>query len=224
MDEPKRRSRAKISLLSFLLVFSLVGVVFSHWHTSKKLHSLAQEVNKLRNEAGYISVEDESQLHAISLDTGEANTWKWRLFLPKGRRYKWNIACENIPASTPPAKPGVSSVSNEPYWESETNVLVTAKLREKSNGDWTMIVSSKIGDSNDQMGGSTLTIPAEKIRWLATEGSTEVRLLGSRGTVTRDPQGPIILLQRRPCEKQPNGGYQPSKGPMPGYVIWLSEM
>ena len=223
MPALKSKFRPKVSLLSFLLAISLVAVGFSHWHNSRKLHFVTSELLKLRSEAGYITVEDKSKFHALAIESGDPNIWKWRLFIPKGTKYKWNIAGENIPQSTPPAKPGVSSISNEQYWETDTNVLVTAHLKEIDSGDWILTVSSKIGNSKSQMGGVTLQIPADKMKWMRTVSSFENREIGTREIAIRDPHGPIILLQKRPCEKKPDGSFKPSTGTMPGYMIWLSE-
>jgi hypothetical protein len=75
------------------------------------------------------------------------------------------------------------------------------------------------------MAGVSLKIPKEKMEWM-TDGrasSVDGRVVGSKGTQTIDPKGPIILLQRRPTERQPDGSQQPSPNPMPGYMIWLDE-
>ena len=117
----------------------------------------------------------------------------------------------------------MTAVSNEPYWDTENEVLVTARLREADEGNWSLSVTSKIGDSKHQMSGATLEIPRDKIEWMSTVSSTDSRVIGSNGTDVRDADGPIILLQRRPCEKQPNGSCQPSDGPMPGFMVWLSK-
>ena len=224
MPESKSNFRPRISLLSFLLGISLVAVGISNWQNSQRLQSMTSELLKLRSEAGYLTVDDKTKFHALAVESGDPNIWKWRIFIPKGTRYQWNIACENIPQSTPPAKPGTSSVSNEPYWETDTNVLVTAQLKEADSGDWRLTVSSKIGDSRNQMGGATLKIPADQIKWIQTSGSNEIREIGSHKIAIRDTRGPIILLQKRPCEKTSNGRYSPSTGTMPGYEIWLSEV
>ena len=100
---------------------------------------------------------------------------------------------------------------------------MTARLREADDENWTLSVTSKIGDSKNQMFGATLKIPRDKIQWMSTVSSTDGRVIGSRGTVVRDPDGPIIVLQRRPIEKQPNGEYKPSDGSIPGFIVWLSK-
>ena len=79
------------------------------------------------------------------------------------------------------------------------------------------------GGPPDQMAGASLEIPHEKIAWMFDVSSTDGRVIGSNGTATLDPKGPIILLQRRPCERLLDGSYQPSVGPMPGFMIWLEE-
>ena len=209
--------------MAFLLLAAVICIGISHWMTSLELSSAQKELRVLRDEQGLLSVDDESKFHAIAVQTAEPNTWRWRLFVPKGVRYQWNIACDKIPSNSPPSKAGVVGISNEPYWETSNTVLVTAKLHPAQGGNWKLSVISKIGDSKKQMHGASLTIPSDKIEWLTTVSSTDGRVIGSNGTKVLDPEGPIILLQRRPCEKQPDGSFLPSKNPMPGFMVWLSK-
>jgi hypothetical protein len=57
--------------------------------------------------------------------------------------------------------------------------------------------------------------------WNIEGASTDGRVAGRSGTQHYDPSRPIILLQRRPLARQPNGTYGPSPDPMPGFMIWL---
>jgi hypothetical protein len=59
---------------------------------------------------------------------------------------------------------------------------------------------------------------------MTTVSATDGQVIGSNGTTVREIDGPIILLQRRACEKQSNGSYQPSDDPMPGFIVWLSKL
>jgi len=223
MDKPPPKLRVRFSLLSFLLASATICLAVSHWHTSRQLATARVELRKLRDELGYLSIDDQAKFHAVAFESGTPNTWQWRLFVPKGARYQWNIACDEIPQDSPPARAGVTAVSYEPYWETANEVVVTARLREAEEGNWTLSVTSKIGDSKHQMSGATLKIPREKIEWMSKVSVYDGQVIGSKGTAVRDADGPIILLQRRACEKQPNGSYQPSDEPMPGFIVWLSK-
>src|SRR5262245_6245067 len=151
MEQPPSKLRPRFSLLSFLLASATICLGVSHWNTSRQLAAARLELRKLRDELGYLSIEDRTKFHAVALQSGEPNTWQWRLFLPKGTSYQWNMACEQIPQSSPPARAGITATSNEPYWETASEVLVTARLREADNGNWTLSVTSKIGDAIHQM-------------------------------------------------------------------------
>jgi len=223
MDQSRTKLRVRFSLLSFLLASAAICLAVSHWHTSWQLATARVELRKLRDELGYLSIEDRTKFHAVALESGTPNTWQWRLFVPKGARYQWNIACDEIPKNSPPSQTGMSAVSYEPYWETANEVVVTARLREAGEGNWTLSVTSRIGDSKHQMSGATLKIPPDKIEWMSAVSSFDGQVIGSRGTEVCDADGPIILLQRRACEKQPNGSYQSSDEPMPGFMVWLSK-
>lgn len=230
-SQPKRR--IQFSLLSAAALMTIIALVISHWRTSYELAAAHSEIaavyaqnRQLREELGHfvgkLSVEDKTKFHAVALETDEPNTWRWRLFVPKGARYRWCIAADEIPRNYPPSTQGaMTGVSNSTYWEKDNEVLVTARLRENDDGTWTLSVDSHIGDSKNQMAGASLNIPAEKMAWMNVGPGTDGQVIGSPGTTVLDPRGPIILLQKRPLERQPDGNYQPSEGPMPGYMIWL---
>ena len=223
MDPPPSKLRPRFSLLALLLSAAFICLSVSHWNTSRQLATVQLKLRQLRDEVGYLTVQDRTKFHAVALESSEPNTWQWRLFLPKGAKYKWNIACEAIPMSSPPAQAGTTATSNEPYWETDNEVFVTAKLREADDGDWTLSVTSKIGASKNQMAGATLKIPRDKIAWMSKISSTDGQVIGSNGTAVRDADAPVILLQRRACKKEPNGSYQPADEPMPGFMVWLSK-
>jgi hypothetical protein len=213
--------RWAFSLRTLLLVVLVLCVALGFYLTGRRLREAERELRVLRDETGRLSVEDRTQFHAIALDGDEPNTWRWRLFIPKGHRYSWNLAAEDIPQHDPPRRAGTQGISNEPYWEQDNEVLVTARLRRLEDDAWQLSVESRIGDSQHQMYGATLRIPEEKLRWMFGGPGTDGQVLGSRGTATRGPEGPIILLQRRALERQADGSHQPSPGPMPGIMIWL---
>jgi hypothetical protein len=185
-----------------------------------RLNEAERELRKLRSETGHLTIDDRSKIHVINVAVDEPNTWRWRLFVPKGQQYTWNLAAEDIPESDVPQRAAIRAGSNEPYWERDNEVLVTARLREEGD-HWRLSVESKIGDSKNQMSGGAMKIPAEKLAWNTEGASTDGQVAGSAGVEIFDPHDPIILLQRRPLALLPDGTYGPSPDPMPGFMIWL---
>lgn len=212
---------ARYSLRTLLILVAIAGVVIGSYVVGTRLKQAERELKALRDETGRLSISDRSQVHVINVAVEEPNTWRWRMFIPKGQKYSWNLAAENIPQLEVPQQAGVKAISNEPYWERDNEVLVTATLRRAVDGHWRLAVESRIGDSQNQMGGGPLEIPAEKLAWNIERASTDGRVAGSRGTQLYEPGRPIILLQRRPLARQADGSYRPSPDPMPGFMIWL---
>jgi hypothetical protein len=217
--------RARYSLSTLLILVAVAGVLIGSYMLGTRLRRAERELKALRDETGRLTISDRSQVQVINVPgadvTDEPNTWRWRLFIPKGQKYSWNLAAENIPQLDVPQKAGVKVISNEPYWERDNEVLVTATLRRQDDDHWRLTIESRIGDSKNQMGGVSLKIPAEKLAWNTEGASTDGRVAGSRGTELYVPSRPIIFLQRRPVARQPDGSSKPSPDPMPGFMIWL---
>jgi len=223
--------RVRYSLGTLLIVVAVVSVIVGSYVVGTRLKQAERELKALRDETGRLTIGDRSQVHVINVAvndvtaadvTGdEPNTWRWRVFIPKGQKYSWNLAAEDIPQLDVPQKAGVKVISNEPYWERDNEVLVTATLRRQDDDHWRLSVESRIGDSKNQMGGGSLKIPAENLAWNTEGASTDGRVAGSSGTKLYEPRRPIIFLQRRPLARQPDGSSKPSPDPMPGFMIWL---
>ena len=157
----------------------------------------------------------------IAIDTGKRNSWKWRLFIPRGHRYAWYAASRDIPYGVPPPT-GYSGASNQPYWKRDNEVLVTAQLKLDSDGESLLVVRSRIGDSEHQMSGVTLAVPTEDLVWMADTQSFELNVLGTTGTVLVDPAEPVVLLSKRPMKTLPNGTVEHYEEPCPGLMVWLA--
>ena len=214
--------RARYSLRTLLILVAASGVIIGSYVVGKRLQQAERELRVLRAETGRLSIGDRSQVHVINVAVEEPNTWRWRLFIPKGHKYSWNLAAENIPQFEVPQQAVVKGVSYEPYWERDNEVLVTATLRRQDDTHWQLSVESRIGDSKNQMSGGSLRIPAEKLAWNTQGASTDGRVAGSKGTQLYEPSRPIILLQRRPLARHADGTHGPSPDPMPGFMIWLN--
>ncbi len=193
-----------------------------HWHVSNKLRHAETELRQLRSETGRITVEDETKVHVVAIDTSQRNTWRWRMFIPKGHRYSWNVASKNIPNGHPPDRAARTGVSNLPYWERDNEVLVNAQLHQDADGQWRLGVTSKIGDSKNQMSGVTIDVPPEDLEWVGKLPWQQVDIMGKKTMEIVDPAKPIILLSKRPMKKLENGDTDFHEEPCPGLMIWLA--
>jgi hypothetical protein len=69
----------------------------------REVGPLRQEVRKLRDEVGHLSISDPTKLHAIRVDTSEELTWKWRLWIPEEQGYRLRSYEGEVPKSGYPS-------------------------------------------------------------------------------------------------------------------------
>jgi len=221
MNDKNNSRRFQYSLRAFLIVTTLATFAIYHWYTANRLRNAESAVRRLQDETGRLAIKDATLINLIAVDTSEANMWRWRLFIPKGKKYTWNVASEDIPFGKVPHQAGRTSVSNQRYWERDNEVLVTARLEELADGNYSLSVASRIGDSKDQMSGVTMDVPKEHLDWMVDSRSQQVDIAGKSSTQTFDPTMPIMLFSKRPMATSPNGEIDFDQGLTKGLAIWL---
>jgi hypothetical protein len=181
MPRSENLSRWRFSLRTLLLLVVVVCIAIPMAIQTYKLYHAEAEIRRLRNEVGYLSVEEPGKVHVIAVALNEPDTWRWRIHLPRDVRYSWCLGFGDIPAKGVP-RPKLRHTSNEPYSDKDVEVVVTARLRQLDDGDWSLSVSSMIGDQPYQMGGARVTIPAEEMRRIQKTSVYDQHTLGTRGT------------------------------------------
>jgi hypothetical protein len=98
-DSPAaRRPRYTLRvLLAAVAVVALVVTWVNMYRLSERNRMLIAENQRLRDEVGELSVEDESQFHAIQVTADDELEWMWRIWVPPGRSYKVRSVGEQIP-------------------------------------------------------------------------------------------------------------------------------
>ncbi len=221
MNDTRTFSRFRYSLRALLIVTTLATLAIYHWYAANRLRIAESAVRRLQDETGRLTIDDTTVVNAIAVDTSEANTWRWRLFLPKGHKYMWHVASEGIPFGTIPPRAGRSGVSNQRYWERDNEVLVTASLAEMADGNYSFSVTSRIGDSTDQMAGVSMDVPKQHLDWMAKSPYRQVDIAGKSAAQTFDPSQPFMLFSMRPMAILPNGDTDFDKSLTNGLAIWL---
>jgi hypothetical protein len=140
-----RRRGPRFSLLSALMLMTIVGLLITVAKLWREAGPLRAEVLRLRNEVGSLTIDDDTKPHAIRVRTSEDFTWKWRIWIPRGREYLVKYADESIPRLGYPAEQGSITLS-EPG-EVWVEYRIAFDPRSKSWQDKLSIPSGNLGNS-----------------------------------------------------------------------------
>lgn len=216
---PVRRGPPRFSLRGLLLITAIVAIALSHWRTSHELRCVRTDLTTARNELHYIDAPDDDHLYAVELPAYDSMVWRWRLQLPATGRYRiaWALSSE-IPESGMPTS-GVHYAepfrdnSGQPLPGGEPFIFNLA-LAKASQDRWALTYGP-----GRQITTRYLTDPPG---WL--EGKTDVgwggRVAGSDGTVTVEPDQPLVLLRHRKSKQVP-GGSTVEMNPTDGLMVWV---
>jgi hypothetical protein len=92
MDKPEQRNQLwltrNFSLRSLLVVVAFAALLLSHIRTSVRLHETNQELDVVRQNYGYMKIEDDKKINVISLaQERNSNGDALRFIVPPGDRY-----------------------------------------------------------------------------------------------------------------------------------------
>lgn len=99
--------RPRLSLLTLLLLLTVAAMVIAIWKLYAEVVPLRAENRELRDELGELSIDDPDKVHAILTPQSEPGrfNYKWRLWIPEGRRYKLCWTTSKVPKQGFPTKP-----------------------------------------------------------------------------------------------------------------------
>ena len=170
----------------------------------RELTKLRAENRRLRNEVGELSINDPAKFYAMAVPMDEPFTWKWRVWIPAGRRFDLNYTSENIPSAGFPNPNG--AFENLPPGE---HVVVYRIRKDPIDGHWKERVlcnSSSMGEREQD--------------WVAWPRSKSADQEGvNRHSKEFPTDKPLVLARRR---VGPVGSEIPD--PSPGFMVWLEPL
>lgn len=210
------KTRIRFSLLNVVCLATFICMALALWQLYSELHPLRNEVPRLRNEAGYLTIDDDNQdcIHAIQLDTGNPLFWKWKVFLPDNNRDYCLKASVGLlpPKGKVPDKP--VSVTDPAAYRNSHEQIVEISVINNTSGELVL---------RQQLGGisSEVSLDAEQEKILTSGSITWNGYAPSAGLggTSRVPAGePLtLLIQQRlgPNEKLN------SNAPARGIIVWI---
>lgn len=154
------RVQLRFSLRTFFVSLLLLSLVGSNLYVSWRWHEARKDVERLRDELGYLTIDDPAKFHVREVPTYEPLNWRWRIYVPPGQHW-FHVGVGHISKTGMGA--GASSARGP---ERPTDSLVgeytmTARIERDPLGKWQLAVSWPDGRS-------TTSINEPYAGWLPT--------------------------------------------------------
>jgi hypothetical protein len=220
----KRRWRVQFSLGTLIWMTITAGALALFGLSYRETLALREGNRALRDHLGLLTIGDSQKIHVVAAKTEDELTWRWRVHLPPGRKFRLDSRLLNIPPANMPSKAG--------YWGDTAGgtvcpngqFLVEAGIRRTADGALfpSLLVNfDPYGPNRDEAWPETSlkfrtlgSCTPRKEQWL-TEVNFHYDQLGWNGTKTMDST-PVVLLRLRK-------GEQTSDQPCPGLMVWIEE-
>lgn len=208
MTSTMPRVRPQISLLSALLLMTIVGMAIVIAQLWSEVGPIREEVRRLRDEVGELSIEDMTRMHAIEVRTGDPLMWKWRMWVPEGQTVVVRSQWGEVPRTGVPR--GSGSVSLEPgeQW-------ITYRAQPDSRGDsWTAKLETATGWT-----GAGIRNNDRWWQWPTTTTTGEG--VGFTTKIANADENSFLLKRLRIGTDKNSSQLLNQDSPTAGFIIWL---
>jgi len=196
----------RFSLLNLVFLMTFVAMAVALWKLNSELVPLRVEVRRLRDEVGELYIEDPTKLHAIRVDSNNELEWKWRIWIPKGARYRLRGN------GGPVAAAGYPNGGGTIHFHESGEVVVRYRIqRDPRDGKWYGSLHSE-----------GMSVGRDEQPWV--EWKSHLATGGGVGDVTCsfDVNETVDLIRRRVSEKAKNS--TKVEDPAAGFQVWLEPM
>jgi hypothetical protein len=203
-DSPDtRRPRYTLRVLfAAVAVIALVVTWVNTYRIAARNRLLEVENRRLRNEVGALSVEDESQFHAIQIPTNDELEWAWRIWIPDGRSYRVRAVGGQIPKESFPQFGGTITISQP------GEHVVRYRIRRGPRDDlwW------------GEMSASGARVGRYEAPWIEWERRTATTDGVGSSTIKFPPDQRVVLIRYRVSQAPSSDKIE---DPATGFLIWL---
>jgi hypothetical protein len=214
-------ARPRFTLRSVFLTVTVFAFVLTVWTSAKQFREnrrLRAENRLLRNEVGTLTIEagDEDKFHAIEIPSFDERTWRWRVYVPPGKRSYLRAMIGKIPLyGFPKAK-----MHQELLLSSGEQVVTVALGQTEVRGwNWHLETEYSTNDIGSARNASW-TIDKVSADWIKKDHG----VLESQGVLQDTSNGPSndpFLLTR--AQLIPNSSAQLPAEHADGIIIWIDD-
>ena len=218
------RRRPRISILTALLLLTIAGLATTVWRQSFEAEPLRQEVRRLRQELGHLTIDDKNKIYAIRVASPDLDANRFRIYLPKNRKFVLRSRIQTIPGRSPgqsrkdwlASLGGIGGTST--IDSSEFTVDVQVERPDAKSDHWNLRYN--INGRGGGAVGSEMPWLNDHRRW------TSEAEAGFEQQTERDADEGLILFELRQGDlKEFSGGYSvasPDKTKeQPGVMLWI---
>jgi hypothetical protein len=181
----------RFSLLGLFALVTIVALAVALYLTQSRLALAQAEVQRLRRETGYLTIDDPTQVHVINVPTTDAMHWRWRIYLPGGHDFGVFAHRGTFDKRGFPAQ-GVLAVQSRMGGQSDPNlpreIILDVALDKTNEGNACL----RIRENGDGFSGVYFDTPLPT--WLANDRMYGERVAGQRDIVAADVDLPVCLL------------------------------
>jgi hypothetical protein len=208
--------RFRFSLRSFFLFLIVACLIGSNLFTAREVNRLNEKLSesyraneKLQAELGLLVVTDPNKLHAVAVQTQESLTWRWRLHVPTGRRFRLFMATQEIPDNCLPTNHSSSGLV-------EGDFTATAAIRKGHLDKWMFRVMYPSGSTG-------MAFSDERSEWIVNHPGSSESQAGSNDSESTNPGETMVLLRFRVMQRAGDGSSSSVAEPCDGVMIWIAE-
>ena len=207
-----------------MLITAIVLVGVSAWRSARKLEETQQALriaNKqqaeleesLRKQTGEIKVTDPKLVHVRELGSLDEYTWRYRVFLPKGR---YNLVTTTQQIKSKGFESG-GMTSQSVRSSDDTQLTITVSIRKGADGEWQVVLERDNSTARMALGPNhAFNQPQRSMSW--SGAGKEIQ--------TTDLKSPLSLLRIQMSRVRHENGSTTSTSPEPdeavdGVHVWL---
>lgn len=213
------KKRIRFSITTLLLLTALVAVLVSHFRISAELALTRSKLAAANDDLRQLNIDDDSLVHAVLLPTFGPRQWRWRVFLPAGRRWRLCSSFDQLPESGLPTLVRnhdhiFLNSRNKPLAGGEPFVLGVA-VHKNQTDRWALTFQT--------LDRSTTFPIKQPPAWLEERSSVgwTSRVAGKRASESEPANGPLVLLRHRKAKELPGGAITVDMEPTDGLMVWI---